>query len=57
MNLSRDFAFKPLLGTSRNEDILITFLNTMLQTSLESPIISLLLEDLYLHREHDEDTL
>ncbi|HDR6245760.1 TPA: PD-(D/E)XK nuclease family transposase [Bacillus cereus] len=40
-----DFAFKPLFGTSGNEDILIAFLNATLQGALEFPIISLQLED------------
>ncbi|EKS8373146.1 Rpn family recombination-promoting nuclease/putative transposase [Bacillus cereus] len=33
------------------------FLNAMLQNSLESPIVSLQLEDPHLHREHEEDKL
>lgn len=41
VNLRIDFAFKQLFGTSGNEDILIAFLNAMLQDSLESPIVSL----------------
>ncbi|HFK1722441.1 Rpn family recombination-promoting nuclease/putative transposase [Bacillus thuringiensis] len=54
VNLRIDFAFKQLFGTSGNEDILIAFLNAMLQDSLESPIVSLQLEDPHLHREHEE---
>ncbi|WP_137842727.1 Rpn family recombination-promoting nuclease/putative transposase [Bacillus sp. 2SH] len=57
VNLRIDFAFKQLFGTSGNEDILIAFLNAMLQDSLESPIVSLQLEDPHLHREHEEDKL
>ncbi len=57
VNLRIDFAFKQLFGTSGNEDILIAFLNAMLQGSLESPIVSLQLEDPHLHREHEEDKL
>ncbi len=57
VNLRIDFAFKQLFGTSGNEDILVAFLNATLQDSLESPIISLQLEDPHLHREHEEDKL
>ncbi|PFE01029.1 ATPase [Bacillus sp. AFS023182] len=57
VNLRIDFAFKQLFGTNGSEDILIAFLNAMLQDSLESPIISLQLEDPHLHREHEEDKL
>ncbi|HHB2118922.1 TPA: Rpn family recombination-promoting nuclease/putative transposase, partial [Bacillus cereus] len=57
VNLRIDFAFKQLFGTSGNEDILIAFLNAMLQGSLEAPIASLQLEDPHLHREHEEDKL
>ncbi|PGV04649.1 Rpn family recombination-promoting nuclease/putative transposase, partial [Bacillus cereus] len=57
VNLRIDFAFKQLFGTSGNEDILIAFLNAILQNSLESPIVSLQLEDPHLHREHEEDKL
>ena len=45
VNLRIDFAFKQLFGTNGSEDILIAFLNAMLQESLESPIASLQLED------------
>lgn len=57
VNLRIDFAFKQLFGTSGNEDILIAFLNAMLQDSLESPIVSLQFADPHLHREHEEDKL
>ncbi|PEP53074.1 Rpn family recombination-promoting nuclease/putative transposase [Bacillus pseudomycoides] len=57
VNLRIDFAFKQLFGTNGSEDILIAFLNAMLQDSLESPIVSLQLEDPHLHREHEEDKL
>lgn len=57
VNLRIDFAFKQLFGTSGSEEILITFLNAMLKSSLESPIQSLQFEDPHLHREHEEDKL
>jgi len=57
VNLRIDFAFKQLFGTNDSEDILITFLNAMLQKSLESPIASLQLEDPHLHREYEDDKL
>ncbi|WP_404457709.1 MULTISPECIES: Rpn family recombination-promoting nuclease/putative transposase [unclassified Bacillus (in: firmicutes)] len=57
VNLRIDFAFKQLFGTNGSEDILIAFLNAMLQDSLESPIASLQLEDPHLHREHANDKL
>ncbi|MGF9872288.1 Rpn family recombination-promoting nuclease/putative transposase [Bacillus tropicus] len=57
VNLHIDFAFKQLFGTNGSEDILIAFLNAMLQESLESPIASLQLEDPHLHREHANDKL
>ncbi|MGM7431633.1 Rpn family recombination-promoting nuclease/putative transposase [Bacillus pacificus] len=57
VNLRIDFAFKQLFGTSGNEDILIAFLNAMLQDSLESPIVSLQFANPHLHREHEEDKL
>lgn len=57
VNLRIDFAFKQLFGTSGSEEILITFLNAMLEESLESPIASLQLEDPHLHREHEDDKL
>ncbi|MEB9504484.1 Rpn family recombination-promoting nuclease/putative transposase [Bacillus anthracis] len=57
VNLRIDFAFKQLFGTNGSEDILIAFLNAMLQESLESPIASLQLEDPHLQREHTNDKL
>lgn len=57
VNLRIDFAFKQLFGTNGSEDILIAFLNAMLQESLDSPIASLQLEDPHLHREYEEDKL
>ncbi|HDR7959300.1 Rpn family recombination-promoting nuclease/putative transposase [Bacillus wiedmannii] len=57
VNLRIDFAFKQLFGTNGSEDILIAFLNAMLQESLDSPITSLQLEDPHLHREYEEDKL
>ncbi len=45
VNLRIDFAFKQLFGTNGSEDILIAFLNAMLQESLESPIASLQLQE------------
>ncbi|GAB6555391.1 hypothetical protein bcgnr5388_17340 [Bacillus cereus] len=57
VNLRIDFAFKQLFGTNGSEDILIAFLNAMLQKSLESPIVSLQLEDPHLHREYVNDKL
>ncbi|MCU7757191.1 Rpn family recombination-promoting nuclease/putative transposase [Bacillus cereus] len=57
VNLRIDFAFKQLFGTNGNEDILVAFLNTILKDSLESPIVSLQLEDPHLLREYEEDKL
>lgn len=57
VNLHIDFAFKQLFGTNGSEDILIAFLNAMLQESLESPIASLQLEDPHLHPEHEDAKL
>ncbi|PHC12532.1 ATPase [Bacillus toyonensis] len=57
VNLRIDFAFKQLFGTNGNEDILVAFLNAILKDSLESPIVSLQLEDPHLHREYEEDKL
>ncbi len=57
VNLRIDLAFKQLFGTNGSEDILIAFLNAMLQESLASPIASLQIEDPHLHREHEEDKL
>ncbi len=57
VNLRIDFAFKQLFCTNGNEDILVAFLNAILKDSLESPIVSLQLEDPHLHREYEEDKL
>ncbi|PFK22773.1 PD-(D/E)XK nuclease family transposase, partial [Bacillus cereus] len=45
VNLRIDFAFKQLFGTKGNEEILMGFLNAVLQRTLSSPITSLTLED------------
>ncbi|PFK27950.1 PD-(D/E)XK nuclease family transposase, partial [Bacillus cereus] len=45
VNLRIDFAFKQLFGTKGNEEILMGFLNAILQRTLLSPITSLTLED------------
>ncbi|PGY34548.1 Rpn family recombination-promoting nuclease/putative transposase, partial [Bacillus thuringiensis] len=55
VNLRIDFAFKQLFGTKGNEEILMGFLNAVLQRTLLSPITSLTLEDPYLHNEDKED--
>lgn len=57
VNLKIDFAFKQLFGIKGNEDILIGFLNAILQSSLESQITSLQLEDPHLHKEYEDDKL
>ncbi|WP_144519107.1 Rpn family recombination-promoting nuclease/putative transposase [Bacillus thuringiensis] len=57
VNLRIDFAFKQLFGTQGNEDILMGFLNAVLQKTLPSPIISLTLEDPHIHKEYKEDKL
>ncbi|MED2934062.1 Rpn family recombination-promoting nuclease/putative transposase, partial [Bacillus wiedmannii] len=57
VNLRIDFAFKQLFGTKGNEDILMSFLNAVLQKSLVSPITSLSLDDPHLHKEYKEDKL
>ncbi|MGG5741915.1 Rpn family recombination-promoting nuclease/putative transposase [Bacillus cereus group sp. IBL03679] len=57
VNLRIDFAFKQLFGTKGNEDILMSFLNAVLQKSLVSPITSLWLDDPHLHKEYKEDKL
>ncbi|PFM68277.1 PD-(D/E)XK nuclease family transposase, partial [Bacillus cereus] len=44
VNLRVDFAFKRLFGVEGNEDILIGFLNAVLQSSLDEEIISLHLD-------------
>ncbi|PEF61482.1 Rpn family recombination-promoting nuclease/putative transposase, partial [Bacillus cereus] len=57
VNLRIDFAFKQLFGTKGNEDILMGFLNAILQKTLSSPITSVTLEDPHLHKEYKEDKL
>ncbi|MHB0802230.1 Rpn family recombination-promoting nuclease/putative transposase [Bacillus thuringiensis] len=57
VNLRVDFAFKQLFGTTGNEEILMRFLNEVLQKSLVSPITSVSLEDPHLHKEYKEDKL
>ncbi|OUB62839.1 Rpn family recombination-promoting nuclease/putative transposase [Bacillus thuringiensis] len=57
VNLRIDFAFKQLFGTQGNEDILMGFLNAVLQKTLSSPIMSLTLEDPHIHKEYKEDKL
>ncbi|PEZ26841.1 ATPase, partial [Bacillus thuringiensis] len=55
VNLRIDFAFTQLFGTKGNEEILMGFLNAVLQRTLPSPITSLTLEDPHLHKEYKED--
>ncbi|PEF61820.1 Rpn family recombination-promoting nuclease/putative transposase [Bacillus cereus] len=57
VNLRIDFAFKQLFGTKGNENILMGFLNAVLQKTLSSPIMSLTLEDPHVHKEYKEDKL
>ncbi|EJR26767.1 Rpn family recombination-promoting nuclease/putative transposase [Bacillus cereus] len=57
VNLRIDFAFKRLFGVEGNEDILIGFLNAVLQSSLDEEIISLHLDDPHLPREQRDDKL
>ncbi|MGG2936734.1 Rpn family recombination-promoting nuclease/putative transposase [Bacillus pacificus] len=57
VNLRIDFAFKQLFGSKGNEDILIGFLNAVLQKSLDSPITSVSLDDPHIHKEYKEDKL
>ncbi|MDF2052864.1 Rpn family recombination-promoting nuclease/putative transposase [Priestia megaterium] len=57
VNLRIDFAFKQLFGTKGSEDILIGFLNAVLEKSLEAPITSLQLEDPHLHKAYEDDKL
>lgn len=57
VNLRVDFAFKQLFGTKGNEDILMGFLNAVLQKSLAAPITSVALEDPHLQKEYKEDKL
>lgn len=57
MNLRVDFAFKRLFGVEGNEDILIGFLNAVLQSSIDEEITSLHLDDPHLPREQKGDKL
>ncbi|CAM4403345.1 ATPase [Bacillus manliponensis] len=57
VNLRIDFAFKQLFGTKGNEEILIGFLNAILEESLGTPIASLQLEDPHLHKSYEDDKL
>ena len=44
VNLRVDFAFKQLFGVQGQEELLISFLNAILQESLSTPIVSLKLK-------------
>ncbi|WP_426952330.1 Rpn family recombination-promoting nuclease/putative transposase [Bacillus mycoides] len=57
VNLRIDFAFKRLFGVEGNEDILIGFLNAVLQSSINEEITSLHLDDPHLPREQKDDKL
>ncbi|MDZ3952385.1 Rpn family recombination-promoting nuclease/putative transposase [Bacillus thuringiensis] len=57
VNLRVDFAFKQLFGTKGNEEILIGFLNAVLQKSLTSPIMKVVLNDPHVYKEYQEDKL
>lgn len=57
VNLRVDFAFKRLFGVEGNEDILIGFLNAVLQSSIDEEITSLHLDDPHLPREQKDDKL
>ncbi|WP_436867109.1 Rpn family recombination-promoting nuclease/putative transposase [Bacillus fungorum] len=57
VNLRVDFAFKQLFGVEGNEEILTSFLNAVLQSTLEETIISLHIEDPHLSKEHEDDKL
>ncbi|WP_410986523.1 Rpn family recombination-promoting nuclease/putative transposase [Bacillus cereus] len=57
VNLRVDYAFKRLFGVEGNEDILIGFLNAVLQSSIDEEITSLHLEDPHLPREQKDDKL
>ncbi|KFM95133.1 Rpn family recombination-promoting nuclease/putative transposase [Bacillus clarus] len=57
VNLRIDFAFKQLFGTKGNEEILIGFLNAILEESLDEPIVTLQLEDPHLHKSYEDDKL
>lgn len=57
VNLRVDYAFKRLFGVEGNEDILIGFLNAVLQSSINEEITSLYLDDPHLPREQKDDKL
>ncbi|WP_176581186.1 Rpn family recombination-promoting nuclease/putative transposase [Bacillus thuringiensis] len=57
VNLRVDYAFKRLFGVEGNEDILIGFLNAVLQSSIDEEITSLHLDDPHLPREQKDDKL
>ncbi|AZJ24633.1 ATPase (plasmid) [Bacillus wiedmannii bv. thuringiensis] len=57
VNLRVDYAFKRLFGVEGNEDILIGFLNAVLQSSIGEEITSLHLDDPHLPREQKDDKL
>ncbi|MGH0590639.1 Rpn family recombination-promoting nuclease/putative transposase [Bacillus mycoides] len=57
VNLRIDFAFKRLFGVEGNEDILIGFLNAVLQSSIDEEITSLHFDDPHLPRERKDDKL
>ncbi|MFD0769208.1 Rpn family recombination-promoting nuclease/putative transposase [Bacillus sp. CGMCC 1.60114] len=57
VNLRIDFAFKQLFGTKGNEDILIGFLNAILESFLSAPITSLQIDDPHLHKAYEDDKL
>ncbi len=57
VNLRVDYAFKRLFGVEGNEDILIGFLNSVLQSSINEEITSLHLDDPHLPREQKDDKL
>ncbi|MFF1994398.1 Rpn family recombination-promoting nuclease/putative transposase [Bacillus mycoides] len=57
VNLRIDFSFKRLFGVEGNEDILIGFLNAVLQSSIDEEITSLHFDDPHLPREQKDDKL
>ncbi|WP_423231464.1 PD-(D/E)XK nuclease family transposase, partial [Bacillus thuringiensis] len=57
VNLRIDFGFKELFGRNGREDIVIGFLNGMLEECLEWGIGCVQLEDADLEREYEEDKL
>lgn len=57
VNLRVDYAFKRLFGVEGNEDILIGFLNAVLQSSIGEKIIALHLDDPHLPKEQKDDKL